>query len=149
MPGSIPLPQISLGKNKEKSQMCEVVTTDGRLVVDEIPVTANCADSDKRGCAFIIDNSEQYLAEDGSFHQLVSDKSRLPLMPVSEVELIKKKEKELDGIADDIFDLTEDMKINEQFANARKNDRGDVIKWVVSIVMGAFVIIAAMQYLWG
>jgi hypothetical protein len=149
MPGSIPLPQIHFGKSKEKSVMCEVKTTDNRLVVEEIPVTANCAASDKRSAAFIIDNDEQYQAEDGNFIQLVSDKSRFPLMPKSEAVLAALKQKQLEGQSNDIFELTEEIKIGEQFANARKNDRGDVIKWVVSFVMGAFVLIAAMQYLWG
>lgn len=129
--------------------MFEIITTDGRLTVEEIPVTANCADSEKHGCAFVIDYQEQYEAEDGTFHQLVSDKSQLPLMPSSETAKLKEKEKQLQGMAKDIFELTEDMKQDEQFEEAKRKDRGDVIKWVVSCVMGAFVIIAGMQYLWG
>jgi hypothetical protein len=149
MPGSLSIPQIHFGKTKEKSQMFEIITTDGRLPVEEIPVIANCADSEKHGAAFIIDYQEQYQAEDGTFHQLVSDKSQLPLLPKSEQKLFEAKEKELNGMAKDIFELTEDKKIDEQFEAAKNNDRGDVIKWVVSVVMGAFVIIAAMQYIWG
>lgn len=129
--------------------MCEVMTTDGRLVIEEIPVTANCADSEKRGAAFVIDPTEHYEAGDGSFRQLTSDKSQLPIMPESEKTLREAKVKQLEGMADDIFELTEDIKINEQFMNAKKNDRGDVIKWCVSIFGAAFVLIAAMQYLWG
>jgi hypothetical protein len=70
-------------------------------------------------------------------------------LPKSEQKLFEAKEKELNGMAKDIFELTEDKKIDEQFEAAKNNDRGDVIKWVVSVVMGAFVIIAAMQYIWG
>jgi len=146
---SIPLPQIKWGKHKEKSQMCEVLTTDGRLVIDEVPVTANSAVSDKYGCVFIIDYQEQYEAEDGTFHQLVSDKSRLPLMPVSETVLKAAKEKQLEGMVNDIFELTEDMKIYEQFANAKKSEFGETLKWIVSFVMGGFVIIAAIVHFGG
>lgn len=124
--------------------MAQVSTTDGRLLIEEIPVTANCAISDKHTALFILDDTEQYLGQDGNFYQLVSDKSCIPLMPKNEVAKTIEKERELEAYLDGVFDLTEDMKIYEQFMNAKKNDKGDVIKWVVSVVFAAFVIIAAI-----
>lgn len=146
---NIPIPQINFGKRKEASQMSFVFTTDGRGLTEEIPVISNCAISDKHTSLFMIEQTEQYEGKDGNFYQLFSDKSQIPLMPKSEDPKRLEIEKRLEGMADDIFDLTEDIKAYENFMANKKNDRGDVIKWCVSIVMAAFVIIAGMQYLWG
>lgn len=146
---SIPLPVIKLGKRKENSQMAHVSTTDGRCLQEEIPVTANSAVSDKHACFFILDDTEQYQGKDGHFYQLLSDKSALPLMPKSEFAKRAERAKQLESATDNIFNLTEDEKIYENFMNAKKNDRGDVIKWCVSFAFAAFTIIGAIAYLKG
>jgi hypothetical protein len=149
MPSSIPLPQVNLGKRKDKTQMCHVSTTDGRLVAEEIPVVANCAMSDKFTALFLMDDTEQYLGPDGHFYQLYSDKSQIPLMPKSEAGKKALSEKNMAVSANDIFDLTEEMKTYENIMSAKKNSFGETLKWIVSVVFGAFVIIAALYFFFG
>jgi hypothetical protein len=149
MPLAIPLPQVNLGKRKDKTQMCHVSTTDGRLVAEEIPVTANCVMSDKHTALFLIDDTEQYQGPDGHFYQLYSDKSQIPLMPKSEGRKKVEQEKSMANSAAGIFDVTADIKTWENFMAAKKNDYGDTLKWVMSIVFGSFVIIAALYFFFG
>jgi hypothetical protein len=146
---SIPLPQVNLGKRKEKTQMCHVSTTDGRLQSEEIPVEANCGMSDKHTALFILDDTEQYQGPDGHYYQLYSDKSWMPLMPKGEDNKRVALEKRMAAAADDIFNQTEDRKTYENFMAAKKNDFGDTLKWIVSVVFGAFVVIAALYYFFG
>lgn len=149
MPSSIPLPQIKLGKRKDKTQMGHVSTTDGRVVPEEIPVTSNCAMSDKFTALFLMDDTEQYLGPDGHFYQLWSDKDTIPLMPKSESVKKAKGEKSIANSKDAIFNLTEDIETYRNLMQAKKNDFGDTLKWIVSIVFGSLVIIAALYFFVG
>lgn len=145
----IPLPQISLGKRKDSSLMSHISTTDGRCLPEEIPIIQNCAVSEKHTCLFMTESTEMYQGKDGNYYQLFSDKSMIPLMPKSESAKKAELEKHITGLSDQIFDLTEDIKVYEQFQNMKKNDKGDLIKWCVSVFGAVFVIIAAINYFKG
>jgi hypothetical protein len=140
----IPLPQIRFTKKKEISQIMDVMTTDGRLVEPEIPVIANLATDENTGNSFLIDPQELYQCKDGTFHQLVSDKSRKPIVP-SWV----KKDIDWKKITGGLVGLTYDIKRAEVFLQNKKNDYMDSLKVIVAIGAVAFIIVAAMQYLWG
>jgi hypothetical protein len=143
MPG-IPLPTIRLSKKKETSQIMDVMTTDGRLVEPEIPVIASMASDDATGNSFLLDPNELYLCKDKTYHQLVSDKSRKPLVP-SWVT----KQHDWKKIAGGHVGLTYDVKRAQQYLENKKNEYMESLKIIVAIGATAFVIIAGMYLLWG
>src|SRR3990170_2888065 len=81
MPLSIPLPQVKFGKIKKRSQICEILTDDGRWVDRELPVEYSCVVWEEAGLKFLLDPDNQYLAEDGLWHQILTETSAVPLCP--------------------------------------------------------------------
>ena len=148
---SIPLPKISLGKTKERSQMCEVFTIDGRLPDKELVVGSGCADDEKTGLAFILDPQNQYLAEDNTWHQLVSENSQIPicLRETSMYQDGDNDEKELETLGNDIYKQRYNQAKAEQFEIAKQSESWNKFLWLVTIVFGSLLCIAAMQYIWG
>ena len=145
---NIPVPQIKFGKRKTRSQMFEILTIDGRWIDVELPVSFNCSDDEARGGAFLLDSDNQYEAEDGTMHQIVSEKSLIPICMISQSKLLdgKNDDAELKKISEDVFNLTFEQKKAEQFAKLKKNEIWDKALWIVSIVCGTFLVIAAFNY---
>lgn len=142
---------INLGKRKERSQMCELFTDDGRLIDMELPALNSCVDSESLGIAFLLDPQNQFLAEDNNWHQLITEKSQIPLSLRNQA-IVKDGEQtiaELNLLGDGLFKLTAEQKQAEQFRKAQSTEVWNKFLWIVSIVCGSFVIIAGMRYIWG
>jgi len=149
---SIPLPQIKLGKRKERSQMCEVFTDDGRWIDRELPALNSCVDDEMVGTAFLLDPDNQFQAEDGNQHQLLTEKSqetlRLRKEQIHEEEGDGGKD-ELVELRNSLFRLTSEQKQAEQFKKAETSEAWNKFLWIVSIVCGTMVLIAGMNYIGG
>ncbi len=69
-----------IGKTKARSQMCFIITDDGRDVEREIPVLSSCAVDEDLCSGFLIDASNQYQNEEtGDWTQVIDEKSTVPL----------------------------------------------------------------------
>ena len=151
MPTNIPLPALKWGKRKTRSQMCEVFTIDGRWIDKEMPAFHSYMSVEEWTMAFLIDSNNQYQAEDGTWHQLITEKSQIPicLMQANVYQDGKDDEKELKELSDQIFKLTDEQAQAEQFAKAGKSEIWNKIMWIISIVCGTFLIVAAFSYFGG
>jgi len=131
--------------------MCEIFTPDGRWIDKELPALNSCVDDEVVGTAFLLDAKNQFLAEDNNWHQLITEKSQIPLC-LREQSIYqdgKNDETELKTLSDDLFRLTAEQKMAEQFKKAKQDVMGGRIVLIVSIIFSAFVLIAGMRYLWG
>jgi hypothetical protein len=147
---SIPLPTIKLGKRKERSLMCEVFTDDGRWVDREMPALSSCVDDEATGMTYLIDGDNQFLAEDNNWHQLLTEKSQIPLClrKTSVYQDGKNDDVELKAVSDDIFKLAFSQRQMEALKKAKSEDVWTKFTWIVSIVCGTILIIAmAHQFL--
>ena len=151
MPSSIPLPRIKFGKIKERSQMCEVLTDDGRMIDKEFPVLYSCMDDESTGMAYMISPENQYKAEDGTMHQILTEKSQVPVCLRSEHYLNDgvNDEKELENIGNEIFGLTFDQKMAEGYQKISDSSGWNKIILIVSIVMVTLLLIVGITTLWG
>ena len=148
---SIPIPTIKLWKRKERSIICEVLTDDGRWIDKEMPVLNSFLADDGTRLAFLIDENNQYMAEDGNWHQLVTEKSIIPIC-LRETNMYQNgnnDKEELKKLADQIFKIRFKQAKAEQFSKAKQSESWNKFLWVVSIVCGTFLIIAAMNYFKG
>lgn len=148
---NIPLPTIKFGKRKERSQMCEILTDDGRWVDKELPALYSCVQDEQSGLAFLIDPQNQYLSEDNTWHQLLSEKSQVPIC-LREKSIFQdgdNDEKELNDISDQLFVLTSEQAQAEQFEKARQSEVWNKILWIVSIICGVMLLLGAMNYFKG
>lgn len=151
MPQSIPIPRITLGKRKERSQMCEILTDDGRWIDQELPALYSCVDWEDKGISFLLDSNNQYLAEDDNWHQLLSEKTQVPLCfrQTSIYQDGKDDEKDLKAVSGQLFKLTREDAKAQQFKKAKENEVWNRVVWAISIVCGTMLAIAAMQHFWG
>lgn len=141
MPTSIPLPQISFGKTKKRSQMCIVHTLDGRIEPKELEVDRSCILNHEASMGFLVDPDNQY-RHDGNWVQLIWERSGDPLE--TRVDHDQKDAKfRLKGIYREFKALAE----AKQYTAAKNNKANITIIFLVSIVCGTFLIIAAMKWL--
>jgi len=145
---NIPIPQIKWGKRKERSVICEALTDDGRWVDREMPALSSCVDDEVAGMAFLLDDENQYLAEDGNWHQLISEKSQVPicLRKISKYHDGNKDDEQLKGVSDDIFGLTYQQKQMEALENINKSDAWDKLYRIVIIISSTILIIVGIRW---
>ncbi len=149
---SIPLPSIKLAKKKDRAIIGEIFTDDGRIVDRELPSkVAGCVDDEKMGNAFLIDSEQQYMAEDGEWHQLFSEKSQIPLSYRVQSKLLDgvNDEKEMNRLGNEIFVQAFEQKQMEWIEKAQVNDTMDKLMTIIIIVCVTGAIIVGMSYLWG
>jgi len=153
MPSSIPIPQIKFGKRKERSVMCEVFRDDGKWTVVELPALYSCVDNDmvKPGVAFLIDADNQYLAEDGNWHQLITEKSQIPicLRKVNMYQDGKNDDKELEELGNELFIQTFEEKQVEAIEKAQQADKWDKVQRIVIIVCATILVIVGIRWITG
>lgn len=127
--------------------MCEVLTDDGRWIDKELPALYSCVDDEPTGMAFLIDPDNQFLAEDGNWHQLLTEKSEIPLClrKQSVYQDGKNDEDELNDLGNNIFGLTFEKRQAEAVANAKASDVWNKLTWIVSIGCGTLLLIAGMR----
>jgi hypothetical protein len=110
MPTQIPIPQVKLGKRKERSQMWEMFTDDGRCVDLELPVLTGCCDDPTHSKGFLLDADNQYTDERGYWIQVGWDRSLMPLCMIGKTKILGMQNK--DGVHDDdalITDLVDQI----------------------------------------
>ncbi len=141
---------ISFGKRKKKSQMNEIFTDDGRIPTIELEVSKGSMPDPERGAAFLLDEANQLVAEDGNWTQILGERSCLPLAIITrpKAEDIKgSKNDPLHQLINQIFHEThEDAKLR-QYMEAMKNAVLDKLVQLVAIPAAAFVVIYALNWI--
>jgi hypothetical protein len=148
MPTSIPVPQIKFGKTKQRSQMCDVFTIDGRLKIIELPVLHNCASDGDH--AFILDDNNQYYCEDDkTWHQILDERDAVPLQLRKDSYFAdgEHDEQDLKEIRDELFRISSERAQAKEYARANTNDNWDKLKWIFTCVFGSLTVISALVFL--
>jgi hypothetical protein len=149
MPSSIAIPQIKWGKRKERSVVCEFLTDDGRWVDRELPSpTVGCVADDETRLAFLIDPDNWFLAEDGNWHQLLTEKSHIPLC-LRNTNIYQDGHndgKKLKTVSDELFELSYEQRQVEAVESAKQEDSWDKIMRIVIIVCATILVIVGIRW---
>ena len=140
---NIPLPVIHWGKRKERSQMCEIFTDDGRIVIDEMAVIKSCVDDDTREEGFLLDSDDQFLGEDNHWYQILYEKSALPVCMIGNKVA---QEANLTSVLNQLFLESQESAKEEQYRLAGKNVWWDRIVVIVSIASVTALIFGFMAW---
>jgi len=148
---SIPLPSIKFAKKKERSQICEIFTDDGRLADKEEPVANSCAKDDTLEIAWLLVPENQFMAEDGNWHQLVSEHSQIPICLIKESKLQDgdNDEAELDALSNDLYIVTFWQKMTEGIMKAKRGDALNKMQVIVGMICGTIILIGGLSMLGG
>ncbi len=139
---TIPIPKLSWGKRKQRSQMYRIATLDGRVVLRELEVSVGCANEPKSQKAFLVDTENQYLDERGMWVQVVGESNAVPMMSRVERDM-----EEQESLINKIYhDTKEDAKL-AQFERVKKNAQLEALKWIVGLPTCAFVLIYGLSML--
>ena len=125
---TIPLPKVTFGKRKKRSQMCEVFTDDGRIIAAELDVLRGCVDDPDRNAAFLIDPVNQIMGEDGQWYQIIGEHCTMPIQLIT-----KGQEKDLNKLIPQIFRETHETAKLQQYEKAMKNSWLEKILWIIAI----------------
>lgn len=138
---SIPIPQVRWGKRKQRSQMCELNTDDGRILLVEFDVLRGCIDDDVKELAFLLSTDNQYLGDDGQWYQILGEQSTKPICP------LVPDDTNLNNQIENIFrESHEGAKIN-CYRLARKKQFMDRLLWLITIPAVTLLIVYALEYL--
>jgi len=151
MPTAIPIPQIKLGKRKERSQMCEILTDDGQWIDEEIPALSSCVADDKRKMAFLIDPANQFRAEDGYDHQLITEKTSVPLSlrVQSKYQDGKNDIQDMKSLRNSIFRVVFRQKQTEGIEEVQRGEMWDKAFKIVVVVSATILVIVGIRYFTG
>ena len=141
---TIPLPKVTFGKRKKRSQMCEIFTDDGRILDVELDVLRGCVDDPARNAAFLIDPDNQLVCEDGQWYQIIGEHCTLPISLIN-----KGKEKDLNKLIPQIFRETHETSKLQQYENAMKNAWVEKILWIVAIPCTTLLLFYAIKMFGG
>lgn len=140
-------------KSKERSIVCRVRTMDGRILVSELPVLLNVLVDEKStpGHAYLPDENNLYLAEDGTYQQMLHEGDHIPICTRAQNQYTdgKKDNEEYDSVSNQLFDTSRNQAQAEVFDEINKSDHWNKIIWAISIVFGALLMFAAMNYFGG
>lgn len=150
-PITLPSLKVNLGKRKERSQICEVFTLDGRIIDREIPVVRGCMDDPAWGMGFIVDAGNQHMNEQGFWAQSIYEDSVLPICSIQ-------KRKEQDGnddsgevtkLIENINRETKALEKLKQYSKNASNEKMNKLLWLFGMGIGALLIIYGMNMLRG
>jgi len=133
---------IKFGKRKQRSQMNEMFTDDGRLITVEWDVLRGCIDDSIKGMGFIIDGENQFMDEQGNWVQLLGERSIIPICLLKTSHTI-----DLEKIKDQIFHESHEESKVEQYKKAARSAFMDKILWMITIPCITFLLIFGIQYL--
>lgn len=139
---TIPLPKVSFGKRKKRSQMCEIFTDDGRIIGVELDVLRGCVDDPDRNAAFLLDSDNQFVCEDGHWYQIIGEHSTMPIRMIN-----KGQEQDLNKLIPQIFRETHETSKLQQYENAMKNAWMEKILWIVAIPCITLLLFYALKML--
>lgn len=120
------LPHIRWGKTKARSQMAEIFTDDGRIIVVEIPVLRGCMSDDRTASAFLLDADNQFVNEDGVWVQVLGERSTIPISLIRETEY-----KELQSVINQIYHEAAETEKQRQYEKLAENRTWNRIMWLV------------------
>lgn len=140
---SIPIPRIYLGKRKERSQMCEIHTIDGKIVELELDVVRSCAAKPETNTAYLLDAENQYLNENGDWTQILWENSLYPVCSV-----IKREEEDTKRLLLQIYREAKAQAKAEQYKKIDQNKMSAFIM-IVSIFCATMIVIAGIAWLRG
>ena len=144
MPNAIPLPSIKWGKRKDRSQMSESFTEDGRIVSVELDVMRDAAVNDDAKLAFLLDAENQFLAEDGTWRQVLWERTCYPVCMVK-----PGKDPDMKKLLNQIYKESKEIAISDEFKKSGQENKMSGFLWIVSIICATFIIIAGMNFLGG
>jgi len=106
-----------------------------------MPVLHGCGD-DETG-AYLVDDKNQFLAEDGNWHQIVGENSFIPLQ-------LREENLQDDDVSlgNQISKLSYQEAKREQFEQANKSEVWNKLMWLFTIVFGTLAAITAITK-WG
>ncbi len=143
---------ISFGKRKQRSQMCEIFTDDGRIISIEQEVAKGHMVDTNKELGFLIDGANQLLGKDNNWYQILGEKDCRPLPLVTGRAAEDKKGSDKDPLRTQIEQLfaetLEDAKF-KQYMLARKNIMLEKLTQLVAVVLTAFLLYIVMQHFWG
>lgn len=149
---SIPLPTLKWGKKKERSVICEYMTDDGRGVDREVPALISCADDESIGQAYLIDLDNQFFdVQDKTWHQLISEKTQVPICLIKDNQLSdgSNDEKDMEEFSNGIFETAFWQKLTEGVEKAKNTELYNKLMWIVSIICATILIIAGITFIKG
>ena len=133
---------LKFGKRKQRSQMCELFTDDGRLLTVEHDVLRGCIDDPLKGMGFIIDGANQFLDEQGNWVQLLGERSTIPICPVTISHIT-----DLKALKGQIFHESHEESKVQQYKKAAQSEFMNKILWMITIPCVTFLIIFGVQKL--
>jgi len=140
----ISVPSIKWGKRKNRSQMCEIFTDDGRILTVELAVLFGCVDDPERKMGFLLDDENQFVSEDGHWTQILGERSSIPMCLV--------KPENADVLKNRIGTMGREVRENAKqqlYDDAKKNLFADKILNIVVVGVVALLIFGAMKFLRG
>jgi len=140
---NIPLPRISFGKRKQRSQMCEIFTDDGRIIVVEHDVLRGCVADYDKGVGFILDSDNQMVNEDKYWVQVIGERSTIPMCLISPANIPDLKE-----LVNQISHETRAAAKMAEYAKAGKNKIVDKLIWIIGMPITAFLLIYMANKFW-
>ncbi len=153
---SISLPQVKWagGKRKERSQMTEMHTSDGRnmsLELESIP--GACLELRKQKL-FLTDIANQYINEEGYYVQVLWEEQTMPLCMVEHTKILGVDNRP--GPEDDsklllkklnqMFHETSEQEKLRLWLDAKKNSIMTMLMWLVAMPCAATLLIFAMVW---
>lgn len=144
MPKTLTIPTLKWGKRKERSQVCEIFTEDGRIVDMELDVLHGCVQNKalESGDAHLISQENQFLdEEDDIWKQQIGELSVLPICMINPKSIGDSKDR-VEKIYADRLESTM-MATNKE---ALKSPVMERLLWIISIVCCTAIVIAGISY---
>lgn len=139
---AITLPTLKWGKRKERSQMAEVFTEDGRIATYEFDVLQTCIDEPDKGIAFMLDAENQFSGDGGVWYQILWERTCYPVSMI-----VTGKDPDLEKLMNQIHSETYDRESELQLNKVNKANKMTPWLWIISIVVSGFIVIAGLRYL--
>ena len=139
---AITLPTLKWGKRKERSQMAEVFTEDGRIATYEFDVLQTCIDEPDKGIAFMLDAENQFSGDGGVWYQILWERTCYPVSMI-----VTGKDPDLEKLMNQIPAETYDRESELQLNKVNKANKMTPWLWIISIVVSGFIVIAGLRYL--
>ena len=129
--------------------MCEILTDDGRWIDKEYPALSSCVIDEQTRMAFLLDSANQYEAEDANDHQLLTEKSQIPLSLRVPSRYKDKDKKEMKVLRDSIFRMIFRQKQTEGIEEVKTQDTWDKVYKVVIVISATILVIVGIRWMAG
>lgn len=148
--------RIKKGKKTTRTQMCDVHTDANIIAERNIPVEFNSIQEHGVELAWFIDPKCQYLGDDGVYHQVLTEKSIVPLFAWQgnggkEIakEVMAARALAVDARRNEIVNLASRDKIRQAFKKHGQGMQMERLQTIVSFVCGTMLILGTMVWVGG